>query len=59
MTPKTTALFAFGEGVPYASSDLEKVGDVFERVRQQAQAMKQASLNQQNQSPQIKMQLIK
>ena len=33
MTPKTTALFAFGEGIPYASSDLEKVGDVFERVR--------------------------
>ena len=35
MTPKTTALFAFGE-VPTKTSDLEKVGNVFERMKQQA-----------------------
>ena len=35
MTPITTALFAFGE-VPTKTSDLEKVGKVFESMKQQA-----------------------
>jgi hypothetical protein len=35
MTPKTTALFAFGE-MPTKTSDLEKVGNIFERMKQQA-----------------------
>jgi hypothetical protein len=34
MTPKTTALFAFGECPITRTSDLESVGNIFERIKE-------------------------
>jgi hypothetical protein len=36
MTPKTSALFAFGE-IPIKTSDLEKVGNVFDMMKREAE----------------------
>lgn len=63
MTPKTSALFAFGE-VPTKSSDLERVGNVFEMMkrkaeRQETQNPATVSLGSAVNPPTLKSQLIK
>ena len=58
MTPKTTALFAFGE-VPTKTSDLEKVGNVFERMKHQAAQNAQLGVGNNVYTPGFKSQLIK
>ena len=58
MTPITTALFAFGE-VPTKTSDLEKVGKVFESMKQQAAQNAQLGAGNNASAQSFKSQLIK
>lgn len=61
MTPKTSALFAFGE-MPTKSSDLEKVGNVFEMMKKQAESQPSnpiVTVSNASKPPMLKNQLIK